>query len=148
MTDANDILAGIVVDVLGQSAFALAEPANQAGDGAGALGVSIAFDGAIAGVIELTCDRELAREITANMLGASEDSITDDQSQDALNELLNVICGHYLSHAAGTHAEVHMGLPVTDPPGVPGAGGDDARRWFDVDDYEAALAIALRPGDA
>jgi len=82
--------------------------------------VSIRFDGAGQGVMDLATSSALGALLAENMLGPCEDIESAEQrSHDALKELLNVLCGAMLrsrTEAAGQIFE--MNIPAASPIGL------------------------------
>ena len=63
------------------------------------------FTGPFDGSLTITFSDELMMELAGNMLGTTDTSeITTEQQDDALRELLNVICGNLLPQVAGNEA--------------------------------------------
>lgn len=61
------------------------------------VGATLDFTGPREGVSYILIPAGFAKEITANFLGSSEDSISDKQEQDTLKEALNMIVGFMFS---------------------------------------------------
>jgi len=73
----------------------------------------VAFSGPFAGELVVRVSAGVLPELTANMLGADEDSApSTEQQEDALKELTNVICGNLLPVLAEPHAIFHVDAPV------------------------------------
>lgn len=63
---------------------------------------SITFKGPYCGIIMLAYSESLAKAVTSNTLGTDDESeITFEQESDAMAELLNVICGQFLTAVEG-----------------------------------------------
>ena len=92
------------------------ESAPELGDGVQA---QIELRGDWNGRIVLTCDSDVASQITGAMLGTSADEIiTEDDVRDAVGEVLNVVGGSVKGALGGT---MSLGLPgvshrTTPPP--------------------------------
>jgi hypothetical protein len=68
----------------------------------GVSGIRIAFSGAGSGFLELALPATLGPVIAANVLGLDpEDEQAAGASDDALREMANVLCGHFLTAQAG-----------------------------------------------
>ncbi|MFH2045460.1 MAG: chemotaxis protein CheX [Pseudomonadota bacterium] len=61
------------------------------------VGATLDFTGPQMGVSYILIPAGFAKEISANFLGSSEDSISDKQEQDTLKEALNMIVGFMFS---------------------------------------------------
>ena len=75
---------------------------------------SISFDGPMEGVLFLAVSTGIVPELASNMLGldVAEGPASPDQEQDALKELLNVICGNLLPEIAGREAIFNVDAPA------------------------------------
>ena len=76
---------------------------------------SIRFSGHLNGDIKLTVQTGLCKEFAANMLGiesADEESL--QKSEDALKEILNTVCGRFLTTLAGDEPVFNLSPPVVD----------------------------------
>ncbi len=72
--------------------------------------VSVEFHGPLQGKLWVALYGNILSLLTANMLG--EDTIpSEQQQQDALQEICNVICGNMLPKIAGTEAVFQIGTP-------------------------------------
>lgn len=75
--------------------------------------VSTEFDGPFAGRLVVMAAIETLSELAAGMLGIEEADISMHQKEDALKEILNVICGNLLPHIAGKESVFHIAPPVS-----------------------------------
>ncbi|MGB5987411.1 MAG: chemotaxis protein CheX [Desulfobacterales bacterium] len=92
------------------------EPAIFTGD---ELGVGVAFGGHFTGDLVWVCPASAAREMTANMLGLEDDeALAEPQINDALKEVLNIICGNILPILAGSEAVFNLSAPQILDPGT------------------------------
>jgi CheY-specific phosphatase CheX len=71
----------------------------------------VTFDGPFSGEVQLAIQSDLLPELTVNMLGLEEETPSPEQQQDALKEILNVICGNLLPAVAGTEAVFNIRAP-------------------------------------
>jgi CheY-specific phosphatase CheX len=95
--------------VLEQAAFLCAEP--QAGPVAAdrAVTARLEFHGELVGAVAIVVDGAVARELTANLLGADDGApLAEALVADAVGEVLNMTCNHFLSTVTG--AERAFGL--------------------------------------
>jgi len=120
MTDGQTTsLGGVFADILARLAFMFGEPA--AGDelsppAGGALCAEMAFRGPRRGTLALAAPPALAGELAANVLGLEPDDVTAAAgAADALQELLNVTCGHVLTALAGDEPVFDLDAPATRP---------------------------------
>jgi chemotaxis protein CheY-P-specific phosphatase CheC len=80
------------------------------------LSVNMEFSGPISGGLTLAASREAAAEIAANILGVDADDIVAQRGgEDALKELLNVICGRLLTALAGEGPIFNLSVPQASP---------------------------------
>jgi len=71
-----------------------------------------AFNGDFEGYLVFICPPLAGREMTANMLGMDDaESVSSDQVQDALKEVINIICGNILPAVAGAKAMFNISPP-------------------------------------
>jgi len=78
---------------------------------------SISFSGPLTGSMRIAASHALCGTLAANIRGDGSDG--DQGREDALRELLSVLCGHVLTTMAGVQAVFDMTLPVS------GAAGDE-----------------------
>ena len=70
------------------------------------------FAGYCGGYLVFICPAGSGREMTTNMLGLDEDdAVTGEQVQDALKEVINIICGNILPTLAGVEAVFNIAQP-------------------------------------
>ncbi len=98
------------------AAFALVDPPDETTRQERHFGVElsavVAFNGEFSGLLVITIPQELARSFAANMLGIEEDDPAAAlKSDDAVGEILNMICGNLLPAVAGTGPEFDIGAP-------------------------------------
>lgn len=73
---------------------------------------TISFNGPVNGSITLIIPRDMGKELAANTLGIeTSDPAILDQADDAIGELLNVICGQFLTTAKGTGPVFDLTVP-------------------------------------
>jgi CheY-specific phosphatase CheX len=77
---------------------------------------SMSFTGDVKGVLSVAVPTEMTAEIAANILGLDpEDVQPDEMMNDALAEMLNVVCGHVIMALVGTGANFKLDSPLTCP---------------------------------
>ncbi|MCE5327668.1 MAG: chemotaxis protein CheX [Planctomycetaceae bacterium] len=111
----DEALAGVAADTVESLAmmFLLSpEEASLQGPATGSRAAAVAFTGPFGGsVIVETCGA-VQSQLAANMLGLESDAVpTEQQEQDALKELVNVICGNLLPVLAGPTPVFHIDAP-------------------------------------
>ncbi len=73
---------------------------------------SMTFSGPISGRLELAVPGEMRPEIAANVLGVDpDDELVLMGADDALKELLNVVCGQVLTRMAGDEPVFDLSVP-------------------------------------
>ena len=77
---------------------------------------SMSFTGDVKGMLSVAVPTEMTAEIAANILGLDpEDVQPDEMMNDALAEMLNVVCGHVIMALVGTGANFKLDSPLTCP---------------------------------
>ena len=106
-------LSRIAEEVMEKLAFMMSFPeAEEAADSDEPLAAaSISFSGAFRGILIVAVSARMLPRLTGNMLGLDdEEETTEEQQQDALKELINVICGNFLP-AIGKQDAFHIEPP-------------------------------------
>lgn len=75
-----------------------------------ALNIQIEFSGKHAGEICLVMDDSLASRIAARILGM-ENGLLAEMVEDAARELINVVCGHFITLMYGYTSIVRVSIP-------------------------------------
>ncbi len=76
------------------------------------LETAISYEGPVSGSLRLTCTGTFATQLAANLLGVeSGKETTEQESNDAVKEFMNVICGQYLTAAYGTEDVFNLTIP-------------------------------------
>ncbi len=128
----KETLCRVAEDVLEKLAFMMSFPeAEELSDSDEPLAAaSISFSGALKGILIVAVSAQMLPKLTGNMLGLDDDEgTTPEQQQDALKELINVICGNFLPDIGKQHAfrieppQIVAGDPQTYlktvPPNIP-----------------------------
>lgn len=77
-----------------------------------ALNVRIEYRGAHSGELGIILGNDLASRIARQFLGMdSESDLLDDMIEDSARELLNVICGHFLTLKYGEKPVIKISVP-------------------------------------
>jgi len=132
-----------VGDVLERAVFMFCEPADEQAlpDGcADLVKAEMTFRGDAEGSIMFVVPRELCEEIAANALGLEPGSAEARAgAEDALCELLNVVCGHLLTAVWGDGAVFDLSAPR--------AAAVEEDQWRDLvaDPDSLALIMEDRP---
>ncbi|MBN2297775.1 MAG: response regulator [Deltaproteobacteria bacterium] len=81
-----------------------------------ALNVNIAYSGWHKGELGLILEHRLVSRIAARIMGLDDaEDISDDMVEDALRELMNVICGHFITLMYGEKALLDVSTPQVFP---------------------------------
>lgn len=141
-------------EVLQQLAFLFAEPIpalSDIDDPGAWRAVRMGFKGPFAGEVSLHLPTSLRNEVAANFLGLdADDDGVSSHADDALRELLNVLCGHILTLWAGEEAVFDLGSPElidTHPIENHVMGnreGPSLAQTFDIEGAPAVLTLSLR----
>ena len=100
----KEMLYRVAVEVLEKIAFVFSSREEERDnlDAASALTVKVNFCGLFNGMVLMAVSVHILPEITGNMLGIEDsEETTVEQQQDAVKELINVICGNLLPAVAG-----------------------------------------------
>jgi CheY-specific phosphatase CheX len=95
-TETREIFMQVIADVLERFAFLFVEADEdkqilQFADDF--LHASITFSGKQMGILTVSSPVTLCREMAANVLGISSEDASQGDAEDALKELVNIICG-------------------------------------------------------
>lgn len=114
MTDALEkSLTRTAVETLEQLAFVFAFPETgiDSTRADSALAAAISFSGPFSGTLVMRVSSDVLQELAANMLGVEEEETRATEQQDALKEVLNVLCGNLLPVVAGKQAVFDLDPP-------------------------------------
>jgi CheY-specific phosphatase CheX len=116
-TSTQDKISKTFLDVVEQLTFMFGEPLPKSEldvDGVQFMMAAMKFEGDVHGELSVAVPEEITAEITANILGLDpEDIDSEEMKNDALAEMLNVVCGHVIMALAGTDANFKLFAPVT-----------------------------------
>jgi CheY-specific phosphatase CheX len=113
MTDqVKETIYQVAEDVLEKLAFLFSfrEEEREPMDYESAVVASVSFTGQFEGRLLMAVSAEVLPELAANMLGIEEETSREEQ-QDALKELINVICGNLLPELAGRKKLFNVNAP-------------------------------------
>lgn len=92
--------------------FTAQENPDEAGP-AGWMEASIEYRGPCTGRLRLHCTHEFSRLLAANLLGLDpEEPAAAANADDALKELMNVLCGQFVTSAYGSDGVFNLSIPV------------------------------------
>ena len=108
-------LVDVAIQVLEQQAFMFGEPCAKEELETAAdifLHAHMEFSGPACGTVGIEAPAEVCAELAANMLGVDvDDSLAAEDAEDALRELLNVVCGQLLTTAYGAALVFDLSIP-------------------------------------
>jgi CheY-specific phosphatase CheX len=100
------------------------------------LHTSVAFNGYRSGIQGISASADLTTQLASNVLGIDQSDVNSlEDSQDALKELNNIVCGQFLTSAFGEN-------PLFDlsPPSVKQI---DSKEWKKLIDNENTIALMV-----
>jgi hypothetical protein len=104
----------------------------------------VGYRGPLAGELRLRCTPDFSRILTANLLGLDpDDGEVAHKSEDALKELMNVLCGQFVTAVYGPDGVFNVSIPtvaVDVPPLDPASAKDDAWTCVFVDGQPVQIA--------
>jgi hypothetical protein len=107
-------LSNVAQDVLRVTAFAFAEPCpmeNLTIVESQMLRATISFGGNPSGNITLVACADLLETLGADILASDANSLAPVPLEDTLKELLNIICGQWLTTTYGEASVFNLGIP-------------------------------------
>lgn len=110
-----NLLKELFTSILQQSAFMFAEEIGRESTDIPDkyLLSTIKFTGYASGEISIIIPEKAAAQMFANMLGIDNDADAEKQRKDCVGEILNVLCGQYLTSAAGEAPVFNLSIPKT-----------------------------------
>jgi CheY-specific phosphatase CheX len=114
MKNTRDVVLEVTKDVLERFTFMFTEtegdtPAFPAGNDP--LQATIRFQGKGSGVLTVVAPRSLCQEMAANVLGMDAAEIGESAAEDALKELINIICGTLTWSLYGDREVFRLSVP-------------------------------------
>jgi hypothetical protein len=144
----SDILAEVLDETFEAVAFMSCDAFASVPEWTGpVVEAAMTFAGPEEGTFVLAASKELASELTANILGLEpDDAEVEEKLTDGFGEVLNMLVGVLVARAYGDDVDCRLGLPsVSNAPGAEhGAAHDgaDVRVSVMVDDeYRVDLAL-------
>jgi CheY-specific phosphatase CheX len=119
----KEILYGVAEDIFEKLAFIFSFREEERGDMdyADAMAAGVSFSGQFEGRLVMVVSTDMLPELAGNMLGLDDvEDTTPEQQQDALKELINVVCGNLLPEIAGKEIVFNVDAPriIPDPSAV------------------------------
>lgn len=115
-TNHSEQIVDVFCDVLDKLAFLFGEQIDKTEvprDVDAGYIVEMSFEGPRRGEIAVLMPKSICPELAANILGISEDDELATQCvQDALKEIVNILCGQLLTSVAGTEPVFDLSVPV------------------------------------
>jgi len=114
----NDILIKTCCNIFESLSFMFGEPIELdevESEAETFINVSISYKGDRAGTINLIVCDETANSLAYNILGIDEDEddLSIESAMDALKELLNTICGQFMTSRFGDEPVFDLSVPET-----------------------------------
>jgi CheY-specific phosphatase CheX len=113
--DNINTLVQVAIRVLERYAFLLGDPpapgTQRAALPGPAWNITIAFNGPRAGVMGMVVPPDLAAQVAANLYSEDASQVSQEQAADAVKELLNIVCGHYLHAIEGDKVLFTLSAP-------------------------------------
>ena len=111
-------LEQVIAGVLQELTFMFADPADEDDTVAPdeeCIKAKISFKGPVSGDLGLVFPRSLCFELIANILGLEQEDISEpSDAEDALKELLNVVCGQFLTTTFGSGLLFDLSIPAVE----------------------------------
>ena len=133
------ILSEVFCDILMNYAFMFGDECPKEEfpvDGDSHVHVTVSFSGDRSGLLGISTSPDLCVQLAANVLGLDpDDADSIDDASDALEELLNIVCGHFLTATFGD-------VPVFElsPPSVSEIGEAE---WRSLIENEETIGIMI-----
>jgi len=113
----GEVLTEVFSDTLLRYAFMFGDefPKDEISvDDADYLSITVGFSGERSGTLGISTSTDLCAVLTSNVLGNDPDDYEsfDDSTSDALKELINVVCGQFLTAAFGEDPVIDMSPPA------------------------------------
>ena len=154
-TNEREALSSVFCTVLERLAFMFGEQAEKdeiPRSSAGYLAASISFIGPMRGTLSLTAPAAMCAQLAANILGLDESSAEAlEGGQDALKEVLNIVCGQLITSIAGDSPVFDLTVPqvsAVNPAGWNALLAEEQTAAFLVDDVPVVLKLVITEGAA
>ena len=138
-------LATIFSEVLANLAFMFTEePTEEAVADTTWLETAISYDGPHRGTLRFRCTKEFTVHLAANLLGAElEAAEAETGAVDAVKELVNILCGQFVTSVHGTNEVYDLSIPrISELPEAPDMtlGDGPTLATLGVDGHQVQLA--------
>ena len=111
----QDTINSTFLEVVEQLTFMFGEPEDKNDLDTEMVDFTLArmgYVGDLVGTLSVAVPSEITAEIAANILGLEAEDLTDQAMlDDALGEMLNVVCGHVIMALVGTEANFKLKSP-------------------------------------
>lgn len=147
----KEVLSEVFSDVLMKYAFMFGETCQKDDlpeNGDGYLHAYVSFYGYKSGVLGVITQKSLCFEMAANVLGIDpEEENSNDEAEDTLEELINIVCGQFLTATFGVDPIFNLF-----PPSVDELDEDDWRKYvsdnntigFVIEDTPAIIYVQVK----
>jgi chemotaxis protein CheX len=150
MENHRELLTKVFSEVIEALAFMFADETDAdelPASPDGYLEATMSFKGDFSGRLALAVSKDMCPELAGNILGVEpDDERVMEKAEDALKELLNMVCGHVLTSLAGEEPVFDLTVPAMKNLGAAEwaemTGRDDVATLL-VDDYPVALLLSL-----
>ena len=144
----QDKINSTFLDVVEQLTFMFGEPEDKNELDTEAVEFTLAqmsFIGDLPGTLSVVVPTDIKAEIAANILGLEAEDLSDPAMlDDALGEMLNVVCGHVIMALVGTEANFKLNSPqvsVVDESQLVEMLANPAFVGFELDDSPVFLGL-------
>lgn len=112
-------VAAILSEILADLAFMFPDQNEPIGATGGEwIETSIGYEGPVGGQLRFRCTRTFSVILASNLLGLDRnDGDVERKAEDAVKELMNVVCGHVVTTLHGTDAVFNLSIPEVTPLG-------------------------------
>jgi len=107
----------------------------------------VEMKGAFEGAVSIISQEQFLKTLAGNLLGASEESLSDEDAKDAFREMGNVLAGNFLTEAYGTDLSFDVTPPqVNEIPfsELATLGSRPVSFYFVADELPVAISFSIR----
>ena len=100
----NEALSEVFCDVLMNYAFMFGDVCPKDDlplDGDSYINATISFNGSQSGILGISTSSDLCTQLVENVLGLDTEGDSISEAHDALKELINIVCGQFLTKIYG-----------------------------------------------
>ena len=135
----TDMLLDVVEEVISAEAFAFVDPCGNEDLIANTdtcLSVQIGFEGSVSGLLKWVVPEAISADLAVNILGLDDtDEVEKEDARDAVQELLNVICGQMLTRLFGSEPIFRLSIPHTEEA--------DASQWQELSADSQMIGVSI-----